>query len=61
MRILSGHLTPLERQTTESINIVEAEKKPQEGLNRKTEWGGAKIPGILVTQPKGVVKHKETQ
>ena len=57
MRILSGHLTPLDRQTTESINIVEAEKSPEQALNRKTEWGGAKIPGILVTQPKGVAKQ----
>ena len=59
MRILSGHLTPLERQTTESVNIVEAEKKPKEALNKKTEWGGAKIPGILVTQPKGVAKQQK--
>ena len=36
---------------------MEAEKSPEQALNRKTEWGGAKIPGILVTQPKGVAKQ----
>lgn len=59
MRIISGHLTPLERQATESINIVEAENRPQEALNRKTEGGGAKIPGILVTHPKGIAKQQK--
>ena len=58
MRILSGHLTPLDRQTIESINIVEAGKTPGRSLNLKTEWGGAKIPGILVSQPKGVSKAR---
>ena len=61
MRILSGHLTPLDRQTTESINIVEAGKTPGRSLNLKTEWGGAKIPGILVSQPKGVSKTKSVE
>ena len=61
MRIISTHLTPLDRQTQESINILEGEKKPGESLNIKTEWGGAKIPGILVTQPKGVAKVKEEE
>ena len=58
MRIILTHLTPLDRQTTESINILEGDTKPGESLNTKTEWGGAKIPGILVTQPKGVAKVK---
>ena len=59
MRILSGHLTLLDRQTTESVNILEAGKTPSRSLNLKTEWGGAKIPGILVSQPKGVSKVEE--
>ena len=45
MRILSTHLTPLERQTNESINILEGEKKPGECLNNKTEWGGLRSQG----------------
>ena len=58
MRIVSKHLTALDRQTTESINILEASKKPGESLNVKTEWGGAKIPSILVSNPKGVSKTR---
>ena len=61
MRILSGHLTPLDRQTTESVNILEEGKTPDRSLNLKTEWGGAKIPGILVSQPKGVSKAKQQE
>ena len=61
MRILSSHLTPLDRQITESINILEAGKTPGRSLNLKTEWGGAKIPGILVTQPKGVSKARSVE
>ena len=61
MRILSGHLTPLDRQTTESINILDAEKTQGRSLNLKTEWGGAKIPGILVTQQKGLSRIKEKE
>ena len=42
MRILSTHLTPLERQVQESANILKAMTHPQECLNRKSEWGGPK-------------------
>ena len=49
-----AHLTPLDRQVAESINIMDSGKVPQESLNSKTEWGGAKIPSILVTKPKRV-------
>ena len=61
MRILSTHLTPLDRQTMESVNIIEAERKLGESLNMKTEWGRAKILGILVTQPKGVSRAKKLE
>ena len=30
-------------------------KQPQECLNRKSEWGGSKIPGMTEDTPKGVV------
>ena len=36
-RIVSGHLTSLDHQTTESVNIIEVGKKPEEALNLKTE------------------------
>ena len=56
MRVLSQHLTPLDRQLQESLNIVRASANPQENLNQKSEWGGSKIPGILVRTPKGTSK-----
>lgn len=59
MRTVWNHPTALDRQTTESINILEASQKPGESLNSKTEWVGAKIPAILVSNPKGVSKSKE--
>ena len=27
-------------------------------MNQKTEWGGAKIPGLVVSNPKGIAKEK---
>ena len=59
MRVVSAHLTALDRQTTESVNIVEASRNPGESLNSKTEWGGAKIPSLMIANPKGVSKTKE--
>ena len=55
MRTISSHLTALDRQAAESVNILEAARKPEESLNQKSEWGGAKIPALLVTSPKGIV------
>ena len=57
MRIVSTQLTALERQVQESCNIHRAISKQEECLNRKSEWGGAKLPGISVLTPKGVVKE----
>ena len=56
MRVISAHLKPLERQVTESANILASSKVYRESLNLKTEWGGAKIPSLLVNTPKGLVK-----
>ena len=58
MRILSAHLTPADRQVQESVNILAANKNPEESLNQKSEWGGAKIPGLDVRTPKGLHKGK---
>ena len=44
MRVISAHLKPLERQVTESANILASNKVLRESLNLKTEWGGVKIP-----------------
>ena len=56
MRVVSRHLTALDRQITESVNILESGKVPEESLNSKNEWGGAKIPSLPVSSPKGVAK-----
>ena len=42
LRVLSWHMTPLDRQVTESLNILRAAKYPEECLNLKSEWGGVK-------------------
>ena len=58
MRVISRHLTALDRQSTESVNILESGKVPEESLNSKNEWGGAKIPSLLVSSPKGTAGKK---
>ena len=47
----------MDRQVTESVNILAAGKNVNETLNLKTEWGGAKIPSVLVHSPKGLGKQ----
>ena len=37
MRVISAHLTPLDRQVTESINILASNQNESESLNLKTE------------------------
>ena len=54
MRILSVHLTPLDRQILESSNIIDSMRTDEECLNNKNEWGGSKIPSMKVFTPKGV-------
>ena len=61
MRVLSHHLTPLDRQLQESLNIVRASANPQENLNQKSEWGGSKIPGKLGRTPKGTSKLRPSR
>ena len=56
MRIISCYLTTLDYQVTESVNILVSGKRENESLNQKTEWGGAKIPSLLVNSPKGLAK-----
>ena len=60
MRILSRHLTPLDRQVRESLNISLASKQEEECLNLKSEWGGSKLPNLAVSVPKGVSKGQTT-
>ena len=58
MRVISRHLTALDRQVEESVNILVSGKVPEESLNSKNKWGGAKIPSILVSSSKGVAKNQ---
>ena len=59
MRILSSHMTPLDRQVKESLNILKASKIPEECLNLKSEWGDSKLPGLQVSSPKETGKKTE--
>ena len=59
MRILSRHLTPLDRQVRESLNITKASACPDECLNLKSEWGGSKLPDLQIQTPKGVAKVRD--
>ena len=42
-RVITSHLTALDRQTSESVNIISSGKNPGENLNNKSEWGGPKF------------------
>ena len=53
LRILSRHISPLERQVVELLNIIKASKISEECLNLKSEWGGSKLPDLQVLRPKG--------
>ena len=53
MRVLSKHATPLDRQVKESLNILKASATPDECLNNKSEWGGSKLPSLVVASAKG--------
>ena len=37
MRVISKHITPLDRQMRESLNIIKASKETEECLNLKSE------------------------
>ena len=39
MRILCNHITPMDRQVKESLNILKASRIPEECLNLKSKWG----------------------
>ena len=61
MKILSIHLTAMDRQVQESLNILEEARKAGQCLNLKSEWAGAKIPGLLVNLTKGIARDRGTQ
>ena len=58
MRILSSHLTPMDRQIQESLNIIEESRIPGNCMNLKSEWAGAKIPVLAMHLPKGLARDK---
>ena len=59
MRTLSAHLTPMDRQVQESLNIIQEMRKEGSCLNQKSEWAGTKIPDLEVRVPKGVARPKK--
>ena len=61
MRTLSGNIVSLDRQIQESVNILEEMRKEGQCLNLKSEWGGAKIPGLEVRSLKGVTKTRREE
>ena len=58
-RLLSKHRAALDRQVTESVRIEDAMANPLESLNLKNEWGGSKLPGLLVAKPKGTARKRD--
>ena len=59
MRVLSRHLKALERQVIESVLIEKLAGNDKECLNLKSEWAGSKIPGLKVSNPRGLSCNKE--
>ena len=58
MRTLSAHLTAMDRQIQESLNIILEVRKEGNCLNQKNEWAGIKIPDLEVRIPKGVARTR---
>ena len=52
LRILSRHISPLDRQVVESLNIIKASKISEECLNLKSEWGGQNCQTSKSSDPK---------
>ena len=57
MRTLYSHLTAMDRQVQEYLNILQEARKQGQCLNLKSEWAGPKIPGLQVSLPKGVARE----
>ena len=43
---------------TESVLIERLAENSKECLNLKSEWAGSKIPGLKVSNPKGLISNK---
>ena len=54
MRVVSKHVTALDRQVMESVRINTDMQTEDECLNLKSEWGGSKIPNVNVNNPNGM-------
>ena len=55
LRVLGRHLKALYRQIEESILIERTSEVKAQCLNLKSEWAGSKIPGLSVSNPKGLM------
>ena len=60
MRVLRRHLKALERQIQEKALLVQASEVRAECLNLKLEWAGSKIPGLSVSNPKGLLHSTDS-
>ena len=56
---LSTHITPMDRQIQESLNIILETRKEGSCLNQKSEWASTKIPDLEVRNPKGVARLRK--
>ena len=59
MRTLSAHMTPMDRQIQESLNILLEIRKEGSCLNQKSEWAGARIPNLEVRVLKGMARPRK--
>ena len=57
MRTLSAHISPMDRQVQESLNILQEIRTSGHCLSQKNEWAGSKIADLEVRIPKGVAKE----
>ena len=55
MRVLGRHLKALDRQIEEPVLIERTTEVKAQCLNLKSEWAGSKIPGLSVSNPKGLM------
>ena len=58
MRVLSRHLTSLDRQIKEFLNIIKASRNPDECLNLKSVWGEQNSQIYRFPHSKGQAKEK---
>ena len=59
LRVLGRHIKALDRKVQEIVLIEKASEVEKECLNLKSKWAGTKIPGLRVSNPKGLDSNKQ--